>query len=70
MPGWNWQKIEQMLSNTLSQNFYYLTIIYILHPLYYPKIVGHSEKWAKEEVCLYSWDYTINHNESEDKNET
>ena len=24
MPGWNWQKIKQMLSNTLRLNFCYL----------------------------------------------
>ena len=28
-----------------------------------------SKKWAKGQVCLYSWDYTINHNENEDENE-
>ena len=23
--------------------------------------------WAKEQVCLYIWDYAINHNENEDE---
>ena len=27
-----------------------------------------SKKYAKEHVCLYSWDYTINHNENEVEN--
>ena len=35
-----------------------------------PKITGHIlEKWAKEQVCLYSRDYTINLNENENENE-
>ena len=29
----------------------------------------YSKKYAKEPVSLYSWDYTINHNENDDKNE-
>ena len=29
----------------------------------------YSKKYTKEEVCLYSWDYLINHNENEDENE-
>ena len=29
----------------------------------------YSKKWAKEQVCQYSWDYTINHNENEGENE-
>ena len=29
----------------------------------------YSKKEAKEQVCLYSWDNMINHNENEDKNE-
>ena len=27
------------------------------------------KKKAKEEACLYSWDYVINHDENENKNE-
>ena len=27
----------------------------------------YSKKYAKEQVSLYSWDCTINHNENEDK---
>ena len=26
----------------------------------------YSKKWEKEQVCLYSCEYTINHNENED----
>ena len=29
----------------------------------------YSKKYAQEQVCLYSWDYTINDNENEDENE-
>ena len=47
-----------------------MKIIPILHARYHPKIIGHIlKKWPKEQVCLYSWDYTINHNENEDENE-
>ena len=28
-----------------------------------------SKKQAKEQICLYSWDFTINHNENKDVNE-
>ena len=36
----------------------------------YPKIIGHILKnKQKKQVCLYSSDYRINHNENEDKNE-
>ena len=28
----------------------------------------YSQKQAKEQACLYSWDYAINHNENEDEN--
>ena len=31
--------------------------------------ISKSKKEAKEQVCLYWWDYTINHNENEDENE-
>ena len=59
-----------MLSNTLRLNFCYLKIIHILHPRYHPKIIGDIlKKEAKEHLCLYSWDYRINHNENEDENE-
>ena len=30
----------------------------------------YSKKLAKEQVCLYSWVYPINHNENKDENET
>ena len=28
-----------------------------------------SKRQSKEQACLYSWDYTIIHNENEDENE-
>ena len=40
MPGLNWQKFKQMLSNTLRLNFCYLKIVHILHLRYHPKIIG------------------------------
>ena len=30
---------------------------------------AYSKRQAKEQVCLYSWDYAINHNENEDEKE-
>ena len=27
-----------------------------------------NKNQAKEQVCLYSWDYAINHNDNEDEN--
>ena len=68
-PGWNWQRIKQMLSNTLRLSFFYLKNIHILHPRYPKNNRTPSKKQAKEQVCLYSWDYTLNHNENEDENE-
>ena len=29
----------------------------------------YSKKLAKEQICLFSWDNTINHNENDDENE-
>ena len=44
-----------------------MKIIQILHLRYHPRIIGYIlKKQAKEQVCLYSWDYTIDHNENED----
>ena len=56
-----------MLSNTLKLNFFYLKIIYIYHPRYHPKIIGHilKNKQKNMYVCIH----TINENESEDENE-
>ena len=69
-PGWNWQKIKQMLSNNLRLNFCYLKVIRILHQRYHSKIIGHILKnKQKNKVCLYSSDFTIDHNENEDENE-
>ena len=55
MPGWNWQKIKQMLSNTRRLNFCYLKIIHIFHPHYHPKIVGHilKNKQKNKHVCFH-----------------
>ena len=55
MPGWNWQKIKQTLSNTLRLNFSYLKIIRILHPHYHPKIIGHilKNKEKNKFVCIH-----------------
>ena len=38
-PGWNWQKIRQMLSNTLRLKFGCLKIIHFLHLWYRPKLI-------------------------------
>ena len=35
--GWNWQKVKQILSNTLRLNFCFLKIILTLHQRYHPK---------------------------------
>ena len=59
-----------MLSNTLRLEFCCLSIIHVLHPHYCLKVIGHTlKKQAKEQVCLYLWDYTINHNENEEEKE-
>ena len=29
----------------------------------------YSKKYVKEQICLYTWDYTINHNENGEKRE-
>ena len=52
-PSGNWQKIEQMLSNTLRLNFCYLKIIHILHPRYHPNIIGYivKNKQRNNSVC-------------------
>ena len=51
----NWQKIKQLLSNTLRLNFCYLKIIHILHPRYHPKIIGDvlKNKQKKKCVCIH-----------------
>ena len=55
MPGWNWQKIKQMLSNTRRLNFCYLKIIHIFHPHYHPKIIWHiiKNKQKNKYVCFH-----------------
>ena len=29
----------------------------------------YSQKEVKKHLCLYLWDYTVNHDQNEDKNE-
>ena len=67
MPGWNWQKIKQMLSNNLRLNFFYLKNIHILHQSYHSKIIGDILK--NKQNNKYVRIHTINHNENEDENE-
>ena len=67
MPGWNWQKIKQMLSNILRLNFCYLKIIHVLHPRYRPKITGRILKNKQKNKCVYI--HSINLSENEDENE-
>ena len=54
MPGLNWQKFKQMLSNTLRLNFCYLKIVHI-HPRYHLKTIGHvlRNKQKKKCVCIH-----------------
>ena len=68
MPGWNWQKIKQKLSNTLRLNFWFLKIIRFLHPSYHPKIVQDILKNTKKNKCV-SFNEVINDNGNEDQNE-
>ena len=59
MPGWNGQKIKQMLINILRLSFYYLKIIHIFQLLYYPNIVGdilknkQKKQQQKKQECLF-----------------
>ena len=63
------KKIKQILSNTLKPNFCHLKIIHILHPRYYPKIIGHilNNKQKNMCVCMHKI-LMINHNENIDEN--
>ena len=51
-PGWYWQKIKQMLSNTLRLNFCYLKITPILHQHHHPKIIGRILKNKQKNKCV------------------
>ena len=53
--SWNWQKIKQMLRNTLRLNFSYLKIIHILHQRYHAKVTGHilKNKQNDKYVCIH-----------------
>ena len=54
MPGWNWQKIKQMLSNTLRLNFWQPNIVRIRHLRYHLTITGHflKNKQKNKGVCI------------------
>ena len=54
MPGWNCQKNQANVEN-YSHSSSTLS----------SKNSRYSKKLAKEQVCLYSWGYMINHNENE-----
>ena len=54
MPGWNWLKNKQMLSNTLRLNFCYLKIIHILYTHYHSKIMEYIVRNMQTQACLYS----------------
>lgn len=49
--SWNWQKIEQMQTNILRLNFFYLKMIHILHPSYHPKIIRRILKNMQKNKC-------------------
>ena len=51
-PSWNWQKIKQMLSNTLRLNFCYFKIIHILHLRHHQKIIGQILKNKQKHKCV------------------
>ena len=62
--------MKQMLSNTLRLNFWDLKIIHMLHSCCHPKIIEYIlKKSGKDQVYLFSWGYTINHNENGDESE-
>ena len=60
--------VKQHPKVKLSFAIWKLKISHILHPRYHPKIIGRILKINKI-TSLYSWDYTINHNENKDENE-
>ena len=73
MPDWNWQKIRQKLSNTLSLNFRFLKTICYLYPRYHPETIDDILKNAHTKtatvlITLYdkwqwkwSWKGKIDH---------
>ena len=63
-----WQKITQLLCNFLA-GLLLFKIYHVLHPRFYPEIVRHILKSKQRNMCLYSWDYTINQIENQDENE-
>ena len=63
-------KNEANAKQALDAGFLLLESVYVLHPIYHPKILGHIlKKKEKEQVGRYSCDCTFNPNENEDKNE-
>ena len=73
MPDWNWQKIRQKLSSTLSLNFRFLKTICYLYPRYHPETIDDILKNAHTKtatvlITLYdkwqwkwSWKGKIDH---------
>ena len=55
MACWNWQKIKQMLNNTLKLNLCYLKTIHIVHQRYHPKEIWHilKNKQINKCVCIH-----------------
>ena len=51
-PGWNWQKIRQMLSKTLRLNFCYFKIIHVLYPRYHLKLKETYTKNKRNDKCV------------------
>ena len=70
MPGWNWQKNQVNATQNfeaellLVENYSHSSLT-----LSSKNNSKYSKKQAKEQVCLISWDYTINHKENGDENE-
>ena len=51
MPDWNWQKIRQKLSSTLSLNFRFLKTICYLYPRYHPETIDDILKNAQKKTA-------------------
>ena len=60
------KKIEQMVSNILKLDFFYLKKIHIFQPLYQLNIIGHILKNKQKNKCACI--HMTNHNENEDAN--
>ena len=53
---WNWQKIKQMLSNTLRLNFCYLKVIHVLHPRFHSKIIEDIYENKQKNKCVFNYE--------------